>query len=243
MTAFRIGIDDTDSPFGMCTTYVGAVAIDRLKAQGLKLEGYPKLIRLNPNCPYKTRGNCSISLTVRAQERQIPMLKKITLDTVAELAELDSDTTNPGVVFYQGKRIPRKLEAYSKRVVQDIVTIEEAESLAEELGAETHKFKLGRGVIGALAAIGNTLKRDRTYELVAYRATENWGTPRRVDARSVAEMDSKTSPQTFDNLDPATSEVRITPHTPCPVLQSSAMSYLRQIRGRTNTWWRLKLSA
>ncbi len=81
-----------------------------------------------------------------------------------------------------------------------------------------HKFKLGRGIIGALAAIGNTLERDWTFELIAYRAPENRGTPRKVGAASVVEMDSKTHPSTFDNLDPTTGEIRITPHTPCPIL-------------------------
>jgi tRNA(Ile2)-agmatinylcytidine synthase len=214
----HVGIDDTDSKQGMCTTYVAAVIVSELKRAGIELVGYPRLIRLNPNAPWKTRGNCAIALTVETDAEGASEVKKIVLKRVEELAELDQEGTTPGVVFYQGERIPQKLEAYSKRVVQDIVTIEEAEELAEELGAEVHKFKLGRGIIGALAAIGNTLKRDRTYELVAYRTTENWGTPRRVDARSVAEMDSKTSPRTFDNLDPATGEVRITPHTPCPVL-------------------------
>ena len=49
MMILQVGIDDTDSKDGMCTTYVGAVAIDRLKTEGIELEGYPKLIRLNPN--------------------------------------------------------------------------------------------------------------------------------------------------------------------------------------------------
>lgn len=213
----QVGIDDTDSKEGMCTTYVGAVAIDRLKDRGVGLVGFPRLIRLNPNWKLKTRGNCSVAFTVEAQERQISLVKKIVLDTVGELAELHHETTNPGVVFYLSEKIPRKLKAFSKKVVQDVATIEEAERLAKELGVEVHKFKLGRGIIGALAAIGNTLERDWTFEFVAYRTPENWGTPRRIDEKSVSEMNSKTFPQTFDNLDPTTGEIRITPHTPCPV--------------------------
>ena len=48
-----IGIDDTDSPRGMCTTYLGAVLIRRLVARGFNLTE-ARLIRLNPNVPYKT---------------------------------------------------------------------------------------------------------------------------------------------------------------------------------------------
>jgi tRNA(Ile2)-agmatinylcytidine synthase len=214
----RVGIDDTDSKEGMCTTYVGVVIIDELKKRGVRLVGYPRLIRLNPNAPWKTRGNCSIAFTVEVDSSKVSQVKGIVLEKVEELAELDQENTTPGVVFYPGEKIPRKLKVWSRRVVQDIVTIEEAEALAEEIGAEVHKFKLGRGIIGALAAIGNTLERDWTYELVAYRTRENWGKPRRVDERSVEMMNRKTFPETFDNLDPVSGEIRITPHTPCPIL-------------------------
>jgi tRNA(Ile2)-agmatinylcytidine synthase len=218
MVLLHVGIDDTDSKEGMCTTYVGAVAIRRLKEMGFKIKGYPKLIRLNPNWKMKTRGNCAVAFTLSVKKEQIPRVKETVLKTVAELAELHVDTTNPGVVFYQGSQIPVEMKDFSKKVVQDIVTIEEAEDLARRIGAEIHKFKLGRGIIGALAAIGNTLEGDWTYEFIAYRTPENRGTPRRIDRASVEEMDKKTYPRTFDNLDPSTGEIRITPHTPCPVL-------------------------
>ena len=218
MVKLWIGIDDTDSKDGMCTTYVGAVVIDRLRKLGAKIVGFPRLIRLNPNWKLKTRGNCAVALNVEVQEQKVPVVKNTVLKTVEELAELDHDTTNPGVVFYQSKKIPAKLKMFSKKVVQDTVTIEEADVLARDIGAEAHKFKLGRGIIGGLAAIGNTLESDWTFELIAYRAPENWGTKRRVDAASVVEMNSKTFPETFDNLDQSTGEIRITPHTPCPIL-------------------------
>ncbi|MEM3421347.1 MAG: tRNA(Ile)(2)-agmatinylcytidine synthase [Candidatus Hadarchaeum sp.] len=218
MVLLHIGIDDTDSKQGMCTTYVGAVAIRRLQKLGFRLKGYPKLIRLNPNWKIKTRGNCSIAFTISAKRDQIPTIKEIVLRTVEELAELHVETTNPGVVFYQGSRIAPEMKFFSKKVIQDVVTIEEAEELAKRVGAEVHKFKLGRGIVGALAAIGNALENDWTFELIAYRIPENRGTPRRIDRSSVEEMNRKTYPSTFDNLDPSTGEIRITPHTPCPIL-------------------------
>lgn len=214
----RVGIDDTDSEKGMCTTYVGAVIIDKLKEQGIELIDYPKLIRLNPLWKHKTRGNCSVAFTIRVEESQIPQVKEVVLKTVEELAELDVESTTPGVAFYQGERIPRELKSFSKKAVQEVVTIEEAEKLAEEIGAEVHKFGIGRGIIGALAAIGHPLKDDWTFELIAHRMKENWGTPRRVDEESVREMDRETYPQTFDNLDSEAGEIHITPHTPCPIL-------------------------
>jgi tRNA(Ile2)-agmatinylcytidine synthase len=166
----------------------------------------------------KTRGNCSVAFSLLASESQIPFIKGTVLKTVEELAELHVVTTNPGVVFYRGEKIPKELESFSEKVVQDVVTIEEAEELARRLGAEVHKFKLGRGIIGALAAVGNCLKRDYTFELISYRISKNRGTPRKIDPESVVAMNAKTFPKTFDNLDLATGEIRITPHTPCPIL-------------------------
>ena len=56
-----IGIDDTDSPAGMCTTYLGAVLVRRLKSAGLTIRE-TRLVRLNPNAPFKTRGNAAICI-------------------------------------------------------------------------------------------------------------------------------------------------------------------------------------
>jgi len=218
MVRLWIGIDDTDSKDGMCTTYVGALVVDRLRKLGAKIIDFPRLIRLNPNWKLKTRGNCAVALNVEVQEQKVLGIKNMVLKTVEELAELDHDTTNPGVVFYQSEKIPVKLKAFSKKVIQDTVTIEEADALARDIGAEVHKFKLGRGIIGGLAAIGNTLEKDWTFELIAYRVPEKWGSKRMIDAASVVEMNSKTFPETFDNLDKSTGEIRITPHTPCPIL-------------------------
>jgi tRNA(Ile2)-agmatinylcytidine synthase len=214
----RIGIDDTDSKRGMCTTYLGAVVVDRLRLQGHSLEGYPKLVRLNPNWHLKTRGNCAVSLDVMYIQSELEDLKELVLNTVQELAELDCETTNPGVVFYSGKSIPEVLRDFSGSVVKGIVEIEDAERVAHQIGAEYHKFKLGRGIIGALAAIGEKFEQDRTYELLAYRTEDYRGRERVIDNESVSEMDKKTFPRTFDNIDKRSGEIRITPHTPCPVL-------------------------
>ncbi len=213
----RVGIDDTDSKEGMCTTYVGAVILDELEELGIETVGCPRLIRLNPNWKYKTRGNCAVSFALDLEEGDVPKVKELTLEKVEELAELHIEETTPGVVFYPGSEVPEELESYSRRVVRDVVTIREAEELADRIGAEVHKFREGRGIIGALAAIGYPLG-DYTYELITYRLEENRGTPRRVDEKSVEDMNGVTYPETFDNLDFDTGEISITPHTPCPIL-------------------------
>ena len=59
-----IGIDDTDSPDGMCTTYLASQIINKFEENGIVLKDYPRLIRLNPFARFKTRGNGAVSLKI-----------------------------------------------------------------------------------------------------------------------------------------------------------------------------------
>lgn len=212
-----VGIDDTDSSEGMCTTYIGALVMDELKHYGFQIKCHPRLIRLNPFAPFKTRGNGAIAFNLSLNSgKDAEKAKKLILNQVENLSELQHKNTNPGVVFYDGIITP-ELETYSMTTVQKIVTIEDAQKLAVQVGAQFHKFKNGRGIIGALAAIGYPLE-DRTYELLAYRIPENYGKKRKINYKSVLEMNQKTYPQTFDNLDEDEDYIAIEPHTPCPIL-------------------------
>jgi tRNA(Ile2)-agmatinylcytidine synthase len=215
MYTLHVGIDDTDSKTGMCTTYLCSVVVDKLKACGYHVDGNPRLIRLNPFAPHKTRGNGAVSfkLILKTKEEE-NLIKNIILELVEELAEMHEPQTNPGVVFYHGKIIP-PLKKYAIKTIRNIVSIKDAEKLANEVDAEIIKYKNGRGIIGALAAIGCPLD-DKTYELLAYRQPEFCGKKRMVDQNSVVEMNMETYPATFDNLD--SGYMTITPHTPCPVL-------------------------
>src|SRR5213594_382175 len=53
-----LGVDDTDSLRGMCTTFLATELVRALP--DWDLIGYPRLVRLNPNIPWKTRGNGAI---------------------------------------------------------------------------------------------------------------------------------------------------------------------------------------
>lgn len=218
MPVVHIGLDDTDSKYGMCTTYVGAVLVERLRNIGAELIGFPRLIRLNPNIDWKTRGNCAISITATVASDKTSLLEETCRQTVSELAELHVDTTNPGLAFLWANLVPLELEEFSEKVVRDVVSVEDAEEVASKVGARIVKYKMGRGIIGSLAAIGNNLSSDRTFELIGYRVPKFRGTERRVDFDSIMKMDEATRPATFDNLDSTTGEPRITPHTPCPIL-------------------------
>ncbi len=211
-----MGIDDTDSPEGMCTTYLVAKIIDDLKENNIKITGFPRLIRLNPFARFKTRGNGAVHFKISVESNDINLAKKIILDSVSQLAMFDCENTNPGVIFYQGE-ITEEMINYSYNAIHSIISINEAEDFAKKIGAEVHKFKLGRGIIGSIAAIACPLS-DFTYELLAYRIPENYGTERNINYDSVIQMDKETYPDTFENYDYGEKYVAIEPKTPCPVL-------------------------
>lgn len=212
-----VGIDDTDSEDGMCTTYISSVIIDELKDFGFNIVGYPRLIRLNPFARYKTRGNGALSFKLNVEsEDEIPKIKEIVLKNVKKLSRLDDERTNPGVVFYYGE-ITDELESYSLKAIRSIITIDDAQKFAAKIGADIFKFKKGRGIIGALAAIGCPTT-DKTYELLAYRIPENYGKKRKINYKSVFKMNKNTYPQTFDNVDDDNNYIAVEPHTPCPIL-------------------------
>ena len=213
MDYFYIGIDDTDSPDGMCTTFLASTILNEFRDKGIEIVGHPRLIRLNPFARFKTRGNGGVSFKL-SLDQDIDLAKEIVLKYVSELSMFDCDNTNPGVVFYQGE-ITGEMIDYAFRAIYSIITIEEAEEFANHIGAEIHKFKKGRGIIGSIAAISCPLE-DYTYELLAYRHPSRYGTKRNIDYDSVVKMDRETYPETFENIDGK--YLAIEPKTPCPVL-------------------------
>ncbi len=213
MDYFYIGIDDTDSPEGMCTTYLASTILNQFEENGIQIEGFPCLIRLNPFARFKTRGNGGVSFKLNLNQ-DLDLAKEIVLDNVSKLSMFDCDNTNPGVVFYQGE-ITQEMIDYSFKAIYSIITISEAEDFADRIGAEIHKFKKGRGIIGSIAAIACPLA-DFTYELLAYRDESRFGSLREIDYDSVLKMDSLTTPETFENIDGK--YLAIEPKTPCPVL-------------------------
>ena len=47
-SVLNIGFDDTDSPTGMCTTFLAYKIVDLLQKQKTEFLDFPKLIRFNP---------------------------------------------------------------------------------------------------------------------------------------------------------------------------------------------------
>jgi tRNA(Ile2)-agmatinylcytidine synthase len=218
MKTMHIGLDDTDSTRKGCTTYVAALLVEKLQKLDTKFIDYPNLIRLNPNVPWKTRGNGALCLRIQYNENAENRIKETAINTVEEHADLDFKGTDPGIVFFKKAKIPKEVKIFAKNAITGIVTLKEALKLLKKFDAEAVGFKNGRGIIGSLAAVGETLQGDHTYEILAYRIPENYGLKRKVNQASIFEMDKATAPYTFNNVDPEKHRVIITPRGPDPIL-------------------------
>ena len=196
-----IGVDDTDSRAGGCTTSL-AEPIRALFPE-LSLHGAPRLVRLNPNVPWKTRGNGAVAL---AFEGEVPLPDA--LDRVVSLVERVArrdEGTSPGVVVSAAPLPSWIYEAAVTRVVaRDELPLSAAGALAWG----------GRGVIGAAAAIAWPAERA-TWERVAYR--DDVSRPRDLAPRAFREIEL-AYPSLFDTYDLVEDDVVCVPSSPCPVL-------------------------
>lgn len=214
----HIGFDDTDSTRKGCTTYIAALLVEKLEKLDVKFIDYPNLVRLNPNVPWKTRGNGALCLRILINENVREKIKETVIDTVEEHSDLDCKGTEPGIVFFEMAEIPEPIKVFARNVIMGVVNLGDALKLLKKFSAEAVGFKKGRGIIGSLAAVGETLTQDHTYEIIAYRVPENYGLKRRVDEESIFAMDEKTAPYTFNNVDLEKKRIIITPRGADPIL-------------------------
>ncbi|MBI0584801.1 MAG: DUF1743 domain-containing protein [Methanomassiliicoccus sp.] len=226
-----IAADDTDSSTWMCTTFLATELVRALP--DLDLIGLPRLVRLNPAVPWKTRGNGAICIRVGegaghprwmgrmdgrdlfcyARSKSEPSASEV-LDRCVPVMERwsQTDDADPGLVVTPRPPSP---ELY-RRAVSRIIDKEEALAALREVGALTYEINSGRGLIGAASAAA-WRPMDRTYEVLTYRRRERWGLPREVSERDIAQLDQRF-PSTFNNYEHIACRPAIVPHTTCPVL-------------------------
>jgi tRNA(Ile2)-agmatinylcytidine synthase len=234
-----IGIDDTDSRNGGCTTYLAFILIQKLISNGFDIINYPCLVRLNPNVPWKTRGNGAISFNVgfgsgksfivgecdsksiysykkslkSLDEDDIQKITEIIEYVFSEYAYIDDENTNPGYVLMENKP---SYDLYYK-AVREIISLDEIINELKSLNALFKGFKNKRGLIGATAATAWSNKNDNTFEIITYRPENKRGSIRFIEKESVIKMDKKYS-STFDNYDYKNDYICISPNSPCPIL-------------------------
>ncbi|MEM0023667.1 MAG: tRNA(Ile)(2)-agmatinylcytidine synthase [Thermofilaceae archaeon] len=212
-TELHVGIDDTDSPWGMCTTYLGALLVAEFVRRGYEFIDFPYLVRLNPNVPFKTRGNgaVSIHLTTSAE-----------VDGVAELVEeyleryaYRHGKTDPTAVLLAGP-IDTLKEVYL-RALSELIPPKIVVKVLEKMKARIIGNAKGRGVIGAAASIGAFSMSYYSYELTLYRPPTS-GQRRKSIEQDVVELDKLLRPLTYSNVDYSSGRVLATPRGPDPVI-------------------------
>ncbi len=208
-----VGIDDTDSSRGYCTTYL-AYSIARDLRRFLEVLPYPRLVRLNPNIPFKTRGNAAVCLEIETRDPDLAFGKLCA--RVSELSDVEGGA-NSGMVFIEGDSSPREFGQLYSDALCGVVSPHRVRALLRGRGDRFFELGNGMGLVGAASSLGFDGSFDHTYELIAYRRRESWGTRRAIDSASVKEMDAATFPHTFNNYDYQKRKVLVAPHGPDPV--------------------------
>lgn len=213
-----IGLDDTDSVDGMCTTYIGTLIVEAIRDLDRNIiREPPKLLRLNPNNPYKTRGNgaVSIRITNTPGPKILEKIKSVSFDIVTKYSE-SGDNTNPAIVFLKDNSITPEIQLFAKRALHEMLSIDEAISLLNKIGADYNFIGNGRGLIGALASCALQLE-DFTYELIVYRSHNKRG-KKFVSELGAMEIEKKYPPKIFSSYDFENRRMVISPHSDCPIL-------------------------
>jgi methanogenesis imperfect marker protein 11 len=144
-----IGVDDTDTREEGATWTLAHNVGAELSRQGFQYLDHVT-VQLFPHNPNKTQNCVAIALVfaVKPGEKDkivkeaVKLLKKHTL----------SDKTSIAVL--EGLSVPEKLRSYSESAKKSMMTVEDAEKIAGEVGVELVEVTGSRGKIGALAALG-----------------------------------------------------------------------------------------
>ena len=213
-TVLHIGFDDTDSPKGMCTTFLAYKIVNRLhKQKDVKFLDFPRLIRFNPNIPWKTRGNGAVSLKLKT--RAPSKIKKQVTHLVSKYSDTENGA-NPGLVFFEGDTVPYEFTEFSDLALWQLINRRRAKQFAKKNNLDIYYQGNGQGLVGSIGAIGYHFD-DHTFELLSYRKRRMFGHRRMLAPQSVKIMQEKTSPNTFNSFDTKKGRVLITPHGPDPV--------------------------
>lgn len=144
-----IGIDDTDTKDeGATWTLAHNVGAELAK------RGYQYLdhitVQLYPHNPNKTQNCVAIALVFAIK----PDKKEKLVKEVVNLLKKDTLSDKTAIAVIQGIKIPEKLRSYAEAAKKSMITVEEAEKVAESVGVKLVEVTGSQGKIGALAALG-----------------------------------------------------------------------------------------
>lgn len=226
-----VAVDDTDSMHGNCTTFLATEIIREF--DDLDLIGNPRLVRLNPATPWKTRGNGALVMRFghgTGRSRFIGMIGDREIRCFDDQTEWEPDPEMmrsriiPLMERYHEKEAdPGLLISHIKpsqefywRGVRMILNRGIVDPEIKRISGSTYEIGCGRGLIGCTCGMA-WRPRDTTFELLAYRPQERWGTERIFDPSTIRDMDH-SYPSTFNSWEDRFNKVAMVPSTPCPVM-------------------------
>ena len=131
-----VGLDDTDSQFGHCTTHLGFRVVAGLLDRGCTFRTYPRLVRLNPNIPFKTRGNAAVCLEFETEDPDGAF--EVVEATVRKLSDVENGA-NSGLVFLGRSLDPDLFRQVYLSAVSGLVELQEnPEVLGREEDSPRH---------------------------------------------------------------------------------------------------------
>jgi len=162
MEKITIGIDDTDTKEeGATWTTAHNIGIQ------LQKEGYEYLdhviVQLYPHNPNKTQNSVSIALTFAI----LPKQKERLINRIISLLKESTLSDDTAIAILDGIQIPKELKNYSMDAKTRMVTIDEAEKVANDLNIPLVSITGDNGKIGALAALGlynNLFEATKVYD-------------------------------------------------------------------------------
>ena len=226
-----VAVDDTDSMKGNCTTFLATEIIREFG--DLDLIGNPRLVRLNPATPWKTRGNGALVMRFgkgsgprrfigniggrdifcfdrcTSFEPDPEMMRDRIIPHIQAHHEDDAD---PGLLISRVK----PSQSFYWRGVRTIMDRDDIDREIERIGGITYTIGNGRGLIGCTCGMA-WRPRDSTFELLSYRPESRWGTERIFDPSTIEAVEHSI-PTTFNSWEDRTSKVAMVPSTPCPVM-------------------------
>lgn len=229
-----LAFDNTDGPAGGCTTHVAFHVL--LALPEVALAGMPRLVRLNPNIPWKTRGNGAVVLPLvlpRGPAARVGELRGLHVQAFPEGEPIPDDQmvsvvdrawkaiqavaqpdAKPAVAAFQRPPPP----AAYWQAVRTLVDAGEARDVLDRVGApwRSHADHAALpGVLGAAAWPGP----PSSFEVLAYREPKRWATERAIAAAPLRALDMLGDTfHTYDATAGPQGRLTCVPHTPDPVL-------------------------
>ncbi len=144
-----LGIDDTDTKDeGATWTLANNVGIE-LSKMGFEYLDHVT-VQLYPHNPNKTQNCVAIALVFAIKPGEKDKLVK----KAAEILKKHSLSDKTALAVLKGIQIPEKLRSYAEAAKKSMITLDETQKTAKELGIQLVEVTGAQGEIGALAALG-----------------------------------------------------------------------------------------